>query len=116
MAVPANSGDRRTRVELRVARALAREALIQAWFIDEVRNRGGVAYKLTCAGRKGFPDVLVLYRGTCTFVEIKTERGRLQRIQEYVHNEIARYGGEVVTVFGKGPATELLDMIMGKRP
>lgn len=112
MAVPVSSV-KPTRVELRAARKAELESRLQARMIDEVRERGGIAYKLTCSGRKGFPDLLILFRGSCTFVEVKTNKGRLLRIQEYVHNEIARFGGEVVTVYGEGPAFELLDMILG---
>lgn len=90
------------------------ESKIQSEFIDEVRERGGIAYKLICAGRRGFPDVMVLYDGQVVFVELKTKVGRTTKLQQYVHNELRRFGGDVVTVYGWDAAMELLDMIFGR--
>jgi hypothetical protein len=90
------------------------ELHIQADFINAVRERGGAAYKLTCSGRRGFPDVMVVNLGHVTFVEIKQRTGHLTKMQEFCHRELTKNGAEVVVVYGRQCAFELLRMMFNR--
>jgi len=57
-------------------------------------------YKMVCAGKTGFPDVLLTCNGKCVFVELKSPagHGRLSPRQKIMINELTGRGVEVHVV------------------
>lgn len=52
-------------------------------------------YKIADRWMSGLPDIFILYKGKCCFIELKTVTGRLSRIQEYIHQKIREANGKV---------------------
>jgi len=48
----------------------------------------------------GLPDLIILYRGHCYALELKTERGRVTDVQRVTHERLRRAGATVATAFG----------------
>jgi hypothetical protein len=42
---------------------------------------------------RGLPDILVVYNGEAIFVELKTEKGKLTKLQDFRRHEIEFAGG-----------------------
>lgn len=64
-----------------------------------IKNRGGIALKLTCPGFNGIPDRLILMPGgNFTFVELKFAKGRLSARQLAVHRLLEGLGFKVYVV------------------
>jgi hypothetical protein len=59
--------------------------------------------------KAGIPDILVIVDGEHTFIEVKTEKGRLRSAQKETHFKIIQAGGVVVTVYGLKQALEILE-------
>ena len=60
------------------------ESQIEARLVRMVSERRGLCYKFVSPGNPGVPDRIVLTPdGRIYFIELKTEVGSLQRIQEY---------------------------------
>lgn len=54
------------------------------------------AQKLVATGlRAGVPDLLVIYRGRPTYIELKTPVGRLSADQRQMHQRLAAAGADV---------------------
>jgi hypothetical protein len=66
----------------------------------EARKYGMFSYAVVGRSRRGFPDVVVIVRGRSYFVELKTEHGRLSKLQEVCHAKIREAGGSVVVLYG----------------
>ena len=61
-------------------------------------------------GLRGIPDRLVLMPGgRVIFVELKTDRGRLSKIQQAVHRKLLALGMTVETLKGRGDIDEWLE-------
>lgn len=60
-----------------------RERDIEKILVEEIRKAGGRAYKFVSPGNDGVPDRLIVLPGSVPiFVELKTETGKLSKIQE----------------------------------
>ena len=78
-----------------------RERDIEKVLVDEVRKAGGRAYKFTSPGNDGVPDRIVLLpSGQIIFVELKTEVGRLTRLQRIQCERIKSLGQKVRVLHG----------------
>lgn len=79
-----------------------RERDIELYLIRKVEERGGLALKFTSPGNDGVPDrIVMLPFGKITFVELKTERGRLSAIQKWQQERLRKRGCEVRTIWSK---------------
>lgn len=79
--------------------ATVRERTIERYLIRKIRETGGMAYKLTVAGRRGVPDRLLLMPGgQLVFVECKApgEKPRPEQIRE--HQRLEALGFTVVVL------------------
>ena len=82
-----------------------RESRLERYFRQEVVQRGGWTIKLT--GTKGIPDRLVMMPGgVVVFVELKTDTGRLSKIQKAVIAKLAGLGCTVEVLYGKDQVDE----------
>lgn len=84
-----------------------RERDIELYLIRKVEERGGLALKFTSPGNDGVPDrIVMLPFGKITFVELKTERGRLSAIQKWQQERLRKRGCEVRTIWSKAQVDE----------
>ena len=89
---------------------MSSEANLERHFMREVKLRGGWAIKMNPIGLRGIPDRLVLMPGgRVIFVELKTDRGRLSKIQQAVHRKLLALGMTVETLKGRGDIDEWLE-------
>ena len=78
------------------------EKALEKLFVREVRARGGITYKFTSPGNIGVPDRIVITpEGRVWFVELKTETGRLRKMQEYQLERLRRQNCNVVVLYGR---------------
>ena len=74
---------------------------IEKLFRDEIKKAGGKAYKFTSPGNDGVPDrIVMLPDGRIVFVELKTDTGKLSRLQELQSRQIAELGQTVRVLHG----------------
>lgn len=79
-----------------------RESEVERILVEGVKKLGGKAYKWTSPGNAGVPDRIVfLPGGRVIFVELKTDRGVLSRVQKAQHRQLAKLGREVLTLYGE---------------
>lgn len=71
------------------------EAQIQAKIIDRYEKDGYMVVKLIQTNKNGIPDLLLLKAGTASFVEVKTEIGRLSELQKYRIKQLEEKGFKV---------------------
>ena len=74
---------------------------IEKLFRDEIKKAGGKAYKFTSPGNDGVPDrIVMLPDGRIVFVELKTDTGKLSKLQELQCRQIAELGQTVRVLHG----------------
>lgn len=62
------------------------------------RRRKGAAGRLKAMGMKaGIPDLCIIYQGQVAFVELKTDKGRLSKVQREMHTRLAFAGAPVLS-------------------
>lgn len=69
----------------------------QPWVIREMRASGAVVYRLE-PGKSlpsGTPDLLIIYKGETTFVELKVRKGALRAIQRVSARKLVKAGASV---------------------
>ena len=85
------------------------EKQIEAKMGQMLRRRGALFYKFVSPGQPGVPDrIIVLPGGRCVFVELKTEIGRLTRIQDWQLEQLRQHGAEVYVIKGWEQACALV--------
>ena len=78
-----------------------KEKDIEKILVAEVRKIGGRAYKWVSPGNDGVPDRIVFFPGgRLVFVELKTDTGRLTRLQRIQIKRLRDLGQPVYVVWG----------------
>ena len=91
---------------------MKRESKVESFFRKGCEHHGFLAIKLTSPGNDGVPDRLVILPdGRVIFVELKTENGKLSRIQAWQHERFRKHGAKVITVYGDRGASDLIGML-----
>lgn len=86
------------------------ERNIEKKFRAAIVAKGGLCIKLV--GFAGIPDRMVLLPGgRLRFVELKTETGKLSKVQIAVHAKLRALGFQVDTLYGHEGVNEWLDNI-----
>lgn len=89
------------------------EKEIERRMCEMIRKRGGLTYKFTSPGSVGVPDRLIITpTGVVWFVELKTETGRLSKIQKYRIAELEKRGANVRVIYGWEAAQEFVNEVM----
>lgn len=87
-----------------------RERDIEEWLRGQVEKRGGLFMKFSSPGQDGVPDRLVIMPGgRMMLVELKTETGRLSKVQVYQIDRLTDMGIEVGVVYGMAGAREWVE-------
>ena len=90
------------------------ESTIERHLVDGVKKLGGMGLKFTSPGTPGVPDRLIITAtGRIIFAELKTETGRLAKIQRYTIGEMQKRGADVRVVKGIDSVKQLLAEIGG---
>lgn len=89
-----------------------RESTIEARLVREVRKLGGLCYKFTSPGAPGVPDrIIILPGGLVVFAELKTEIGRLAKIQKWQIEELRKRGANVRVLKGMDQVLAFLEEV-----
>lgn len=79
-----------------------KESDIEACLVQGVKRVGGRAYKFVSPGNSGVPDrLVVLPGGRIEFVELKTETGRLSKLQLHQIRQLNALGCATYTLYGR---------------
>lgn len=68
------------------------EQKIQSKRIKQLEAEGYYVIKLVTTNKNGIPDLIAVKPDEVLFVEVKTEKGRLSKLQEYRIKELEGYG------------------------
>ena len=91
-----------------------KESQIERRLVEGVKRLGGMCLKFVSPGTLGVPDrIIITAKGRGIFVELKTETGRLTKIQRYVIGEMQKRGADARVVKGIDEVKELLAEIEG---
>lgn len=86
------------------------ESSIERQLVDGVKKLGGMCMKFTSPGRAGVPDRIILTStGRVIFAELKSETGRLTKLQAYTIDEMRKHGADVRVVKGLSEVKALLE-------
>lgn len=89
------------------------EKEIERRMVLEVKKRGGLCYKFVSPGNPGVPDrIIITPDGRVIFVELKTEVGRLSRIQQWQREELEKRGIEVRVTKGWDAVKSLIGEVL----
>lgn len=87
----------------------SRERDVEKYVSEEVRKLGGLSLKFVSPGNDGMPDrILVFPDGRALFVELKTDVGRLSKVQEFQIGRLLDRGQQVCVVYGMAGAREFI--------
>ena len=91
-----------------------KESQIERRLVEGVKRLGGMCLKFVSPGTLGVPArIIITAKGRIIFVELKTETGRLTKIQRYVIGEMQKRGADARVVKGIDEVKELLAEIEG---
>lgn len=89
-----------------------KESQVERRLVEGVKKLGGMCIKFVSPGTPGVPDRLIITAtGRIIFAELKTETGRLQKIQQYTIGEMQKRGADVRVVKGLDQVKALLEEI-----
>lgn len=90
------------------------EKTIERHLVDGVKKLGGLCVKFVSPGTPGVPDrIIITATGRVIFVELKTETGRLAKIQRYTIEQMTKRGADVRVIKGIDSVKGLLAEIGG---
>lgn len=89
------------------------EKEIERRMVQTVRERGGLCYKFVSPSNPGVPDrIIITPNGRVVFVELKTETGRLAKIQTWQLDEMRKRGADVRVAKGWPAVKALLEEVL----
>lgn len=89
------------------------EKRVERRLVEGVRQAGGLCLKFVSPGKAGVPDrVIITPDGRVVFAEVKTEVGKLSKIQEHVIDELKKRNADVRVLYGLKDVAEFLEELM----
>lgn len=86
-----------------------KESHIENYLVRKVKEYGGLCYKFISPGNPGVPDrIIITPAGKTIYVELKTNVGRLAKIQKWQRSELVRRGADVRVLFGMDAVKDFL--------
>lgn len=77
------------------------EKEVEKYLVREVKKIGSVSFKFISPGNAGVPDrIVILPMGKVVFVELKTDKGKLSKLQTAQIRKISELGAEVKVLYG----------------
>lgn len=68
------------------------ERRIETYFVDRVKDLGGLCLKFNSPNCAGVPDRIVVFKGQVLFVELKALKKRPRKLQESIFAKIVSQG------------------------
>ena len=88
------------------------EKEIERRLCELVKEHGGLSYKFISPNNPGVPDRIVITpAGVVWFVELKTDYGRLKRLQEWQKSELEKRGANVRVIRGWEAVKEFIQEV-----
>lgn len=88
-----------------------RESKIENYLKTEVGKYNGMCLKFT-SSVSGVPDrIVILPDNRIYFVELKQEKGRLSKIQKYMHKQFNKRGVPVYVPYSKNDVDEFINEV-----
>lgn len=89
-----------------------RESQVERRLVEGVKRLGGMCLKFTSPGTPGVPDrIIITATGRVIFVELKTEVGRLTKLQTHTIGEMRKRGADIRVAKGADAVKEILTEI-----
>lgn len=77
------------------------EKEVEKYLVREIKKLGGVSFKFISPGNAGVPDrIVMLPNGRVVFVELKTDKGKLTKLQEVQIKKISNLGADARVLRG----------------
>ena len=91
-----------------------KESYIESYLVRKVKECGGLCYKFVSPGNPGVPDRIVITpAGKSIYVELKTDIGRLAKVQKFQRSEMLKRGADVRVLYGMDAVKEFLREVFG---
>ena len=91
------------------------EKEIEKFLIKEIKKLGGLCYKWVSPGNAGVPDRIVLLPNRpAMFVELKTDKGKLSRLQEVQIKKLKSINDQVYILHGLEEVKEFIKLCKKK--
>ncbi|HDZ5024820.1 TPA: VRR-NUC domain-containing protein [Campylobacter jejuni] len=74
------------------------ESAIQRQIIDYLNSQNIYNFKIIACNKKGVPDIFCLINGLGLFLEVKTKKGKVSKLQNYQIDRINELGGKAKVV------------------
>ncbi|HDZ5057846.1 TPA: VRR-NUC domain-containing protein [Campylobacter jejuni] len=74
------------------------ESAIQRQIIDYLNSKNIYNFKIIACNKKGTPDIFCLINGLALFLEVKTKKGKVSKLQNYQIDRINELGGKAKIV------------------
>lgn len=88
------------------------EKEVEKFLVREVKKIGGISFKFISPGNAGVPDrIVILPTGKVVFVELKTDRGKLTKLQEVQIKKISNLGADARVLRGIEGVKEFINEI-----
>ena len=88
------------------------EKEVEKFLVREVKKIGGISFKFISPGNAGVPDRIVIFpSGKVVFAELKTDKGKLTRLQEVQIKKISDLGADVRVLRGREGVKEFINEI-----
>ena len=88
------------------------EKEIEKFLVREVKKLGGISFKFISPGNAGVPDrIVILPSGKVIFVELKTDKGKLTKLQEVRIKKISDLGADARVLRGIEGVKEFINEI-----
>ena len=85
------------------------EKEIERKLVKQIEKQGGLCWKFVSPNLPGVPDrIVILPNGRIIFVELKTEIGRLSRLQDYCIGQLRARGCDARIIKGQAALNEFL--------
>lgn len=89
-----------------------RESKIEEYLKNEVGKYSGLCLKFT-SSVSGVPDrIVILPENRIYFVELKQEKGRLSKIQKYMHRQFKKRGVPVYVPYSKSDVDKFINEVV----
>lgn len=82
---------------------------LEKYFVNQVKNAGGLVYKFVSPGHSGVPDRLIIMpSGRAFFAELKAPGGKLRPLQDKEISRLVHHGINVYLLDSKEQVDELM--------
>ena len=87
------------------------EASIERYFVNLCKKHGILQYKVSSPTISGFPDRMIIHKGSVYFIELKKLSGRLSLRQIRLHDDFLSAGIKITIIKTKKEVDFLIDKL-----